>query len=150
MVRVRERERGRELSFRLCKAKRERERDRERERERAHAQKRGTSPRTLTKSVYSRARQPNWWAGLLTPAGKGDCPFSLPQSKAKRLRETLGVSANLWILDLLDVGGPADSALGLDPAFNKLVRSRVEPEVPLENFEAMCTMPVTIQSSSLG
>ena len=38
-------------------------------------------------AAYSRARQPNWWTGLLKRAGKGDCPFSLPQSKARRERE---------------------------------------------------------------
>ena len=38
-------------------------------------------------ATYSRARQPKWWTGLLKRAGKGDCPFSLPQSKAEQRRE---------------------------------------------------------------
>ena len=48
------------------------------------------STSTEASTTYSRARHPKWWTGLLTRAGKGDCLFSLPQSKAKQTRAREG------------------------------------------------------------
>ena len=54
------------------------------------------STSTEASTTYSRARHTKWWTGLLTRlltrAGQGDCPFSLPQSKAKQRERKRGAT----------------------------------------------------------